>query len=309
MASTLEIHQSSVYNSMKQDDSDFNLTEWGMRGRMISRENTKSRRYSASIIRSIREDTDSFRSNITISSTASSPGYTLKDEIDPSTYSFTTALKALQARSVYKSWECLSPEGFALNSKWNEAEKYICNPLSGQVPMECLSAKTLSGRLFQNSTTNRITMSAPLVYSSRHIQTRTMASTFSFAKEDVALQFHSPEKKKEGMTRDAYTQSSTFPCFSSSNLSTILTPSTIEISTKLSQDSLNSDENEIKLEEEVEVKDKEIWETREEKERGMHEYKKKDDQLCRQGGCFSWIKKNKRREKERQRRNNGIISN
>lgn len=55
------------------------------------------------------------------------------------------------------------------------------------------------------------------------------------------------------MTRDAYTQSSAFPCFSSSNLSTILTPSTTEISTKLSQDSLNSDDNEIKLEEEVRV--------------------------------------------------------
>ncbi|XP_050906550.1 uncharacterized protein LOC127120182 [Lathyrus oleraceus] len=318
MASTLEIHQ-SCYNSMKQDDSDFNLTEWGMRGRMISRENTKSRRYSASIIRSIREDTDSFRSNITISSTASSPGYTLKDEIDPSTYSFTTALKALQARSVYKSWECLSPDGFALNSKWNEAEKYICNPLSGEVPMECLSAKTLSGRLFQNSTTNRITMSAPLVYSSRQIQTRTIASTFSFTKEDVALQFHSPDqkfefkpentkdKKKEGMTRDAYTQSSTFPSLSSSNLSTILTPSIIEISTKLSQDSLNSEDNKTKLEKEVEGKDKEIWETREEKERGMHEYKRKEEQLCKLGGCFSWIKKNKRREKERQKRNNGLF--
>ncbi|KAL5080443.1 hypothetical protein RYX36_008864 [Vicia faba] len=319
MASTLEIHQSPLYNSMKQDDSDLNFTEWGMKGRIISRENTKSRRYSASIIRSIREDTDSFRSNITISSTASSPGYTLKDEIDPSTYSFTTALKALQARSVYKSWECLSPEGFALNSKWNEAEKYICNPLSGQVPMECLSAKTLSGRLFQNSTTNRITMSAPLVYSSRQIQTRTMASTFSFTKEDVPLQFHSTspefesspenikEKKKEGITRDAYTQSSTFPCLSSSNLSTILTPSNIETFSKLSQDSLNSNDNEIKLEEEVEVKDKEIWETREEKESGMHECKKKDEQICWQSGCFSWIKKNKRGEKERQRRNNGIF--
>jgi hypothetical protein len=99
---------------------------------------------------------------------------------------------ALQARSVYKSWECLSPDGFALNSKWNEAEKYICNPLSGEVPMECLSAKTLSGRLFQNSTTNRITMSAPLVFSSRQIQKKAMASTYSFTKEDVSLHFQSP---------------------------------------------------------------------------------------------------------------------
>lgn len=76
---------------------------------------------------------------------------------------------ALQARSgynVHHSWECSSPEGFALNSKWNEAEKYICNPLSGKVPLECLSAKTLSGRSFRYSQPNRITMSAPLVYSS-----------------------------------------------------------------------------------------------------------------------------------------------
>lgn len=71
------------------------------------------------------------------------------------------------------SWECLSPDGFALNSKWNEAEKYICNPLSGEVPMECLSAKTLSGRSFRNLT-NRITMSAPLIYpsNSRQFQAR-----------------------------------------------------------------------------------------------------------------------------------------
>ena len=58
--------------------------------------------------------------------------------------------------------------------------------------MECLSAKTLSGRLFQNSTTNKITMSAPLVFSSKQIQTKAMASTYSFTKEDVSLQFHSP---------------------------------------------------------------------------------------------------------------------
>lgn len=102
MASALEIHQ-SCYNSMKQDDSDFNLTEWGMRGRMISRENTKSRRYSASIIRSIREDTDSFRSNITISSTASSPGYTLKGTfiIFISLYSFSLFLNIIKFSSKF----------------------------------------------------------------------------------------------------------------------------------------------------------------------------------------------------------------
>ncbi|PHT48352.1 hypothetical protein CQW23_12560 [Capsicum baccatum] len=59
----------------------------------ISRENTNSRRFSASYIGSFREDAKCFRSNIPISSTVSSPGYTLRDEIHPSTYSLTTVLK------------------------------------------------------------------------------------------------------------------------------------------------------------------------------------------------------------------------
>lgn len=100
-------------------------------------------------------------------------------------------MTALQARGAYNSWECLSPDGFALNSKWNDAEKYICNPVSGEIPMECLSAKTLSGRSFRNSTTKRITMSAPLVYSSRYIQTKPSAYT----QEDVAIQFPIPCNK------------------------------------------------------------------------------------------------------------------
>ena len=104
-------------------------------------------------------------------------------------FELTCCTAALQARSGYNSWECLSPEGFALNSKWNEAEKYICNPLSGEVPMECLSAKTLSGRSFRNLT-NRITMSAPLVYSARHIPTKPNVSTYT--QEDLAFQFPIP---------------------------------------------------------------------------------------------------------------------
>jgi hypothetical protein len=35
-------------------------------------------------------------------------------------------------------------------------------------------------------------MSAPLVFSSRQIQKKAMASTYSFTKEDVSLHFHSP---------------------------------------------------------------------------------------------------------------------
>ncbi|XP_018445355.2 chromatin modification-related protein EAF7 isoform X2 [Raphanus sativus] len=138
-----------------------NLREWDRRARFI-RENPTSRRFSASYVGSFREDChkSSSRTNVNnISSTASSPGYTLK-EIDPSTYSFTNALKALQAKTMYNKIEWLTQEGFALNSKWNEAEKYICNPLSGEVPMECLSSKTLRARSFRNLTT----MSAPLHY-------------------------------------------------------------------------------------------------------------------------------------------------
>ncbi|KAK8546558.1 hypothetical protein V6N13_067766 [Hibiscus sabdariffa] len=248
MASAME--QSSC-SSTPYDEPEFNLREWSVKAR-ISRENTASRRYSASYIRSFGEDSRSFRSNITIYSTASSPGCCLKDEIDPSTYSFTTALKALQARTVYNTWECLSPEGFALNSKWNDAEKYICNPLSGEVPMECLSAKTLSGRSFRNIT-NRITMSAPLVYShsSCHIQTKSsrtvpqdilqspgpclklkarlmnislVALLFLHPKE---LLFKPAEKKAGRSTRDVGTQS-TLPDLSSGSLSPTSTPSILE---------------------------------------------------------------------------------
>ncbi|XP_038706482.1 uncharacterized protein LOC120002010 isoform X3 [Tripterygium wilfordii] len=183
---------------------EFNLGQWALKAQ-VARGNTNSRRFSTSYIERQREEARSFRSNRTISSTASSPGYTLREEIDPSTYSFTTALQgdlstqkyelivlsslsvyvinvcvfgglctsALQARYGYNSWDCLSPDGFALNSKWNEAEKYICNPHSGEVPLECLSAKTLSARSFRNYT-SRTFMSAPLVYSfqSKQIHTR-----------------------------------------------------------------------------------------------------------------------------------------
>lgn len=101
---------------------------------------------------------------------------------------------ALQARSVY-SWECLSPDGFALNSKWNEAEKYICNPLSGEVPMECLSAKTLSGRSFR-SLTSRITMSAPLVYPSHSkllIQTKPYKNTSTLEAHEAHFPIQGPK--------------------------------------------------------------------------------------------------------------------
>ncbi|XWS30681.1 hypothetical protein CRYUN_Cryun23aG0007600 [Craigia yunnanensis] len=283
--------------SRRYDEPEFNLREWGLKAR-ISRENTISRRYSASYIRSFREDARSFRSNITISSTASSPGYSLKDEIDPSTYSFTTALKALQARTVYSSWECSSPDGFALNSKWNEAEKYICNPLSGEVPMECLSAKTLSGRSFRNLT-NRITMSAPLVYShSCHIQTKPSRTV----PEDIAL-FLIPEKTAESVTRDVGTQS-TPPDLSSGSLSPASAPSILKRALKrCGTENGYSPNSNIKsnAEEQVEVK-----ETREKEETKIDkaEWRKKDEEMCRcsrQPGCLSWMRK-RQREKHKSRR-------
>ncbi|CAL1405415.1 unnamed protein product [Linum trigynum] len=224
MASSIE--KSQFGSRRREEIPDLSARDyWGVRSQP-SRDNTKSsRRFSASHIRSFREEANarSFRSShLTVSSTASSPGYPFKEEIDPSTYSFTTALKALQTRSgLCNSWagECLSPDGFALHSKWNEAEKYICNPLSGQVPMECLSAKTLSGRSFYNKISS---VSAPLVYSSSSTHPRQIL--VKPAAVDGASQGHQnhnhvtspiPERKTEscgsGSTRDIGTQSTSPP--------------------------------------------------------------------------------------------------
>uniref|UniRef100_A0A5B7AZU2 Uncharacterized protein n=1 Tax=Davidia involucrata TaxID=16924 RepID=A0A5B7AZU2_DAVIN len=278
--------EQSPLSTWAGDEPELNLREWAR----ISCENTNSRRrFSASnIIR--REDTiRSFRSNITISSTASSPGYILREEIDPSTYSFTTALKALQARSAY-SWECLSPDGFALNSKWNEAEKYICNPLSGEVPMECLSAKTLSGRSFRNIK-SRITMSAPLVYSSHsRVLLHPKPSTITIHEDEV--HFPIQEKKVWSMsTRDVGTQS-TPPDLSSSSPSPAPTPPIEERSIKRGKAEVGDSpiSNFPKLMYDEEYVQVEVKETRE-----KEETKRKDDQRkqmcrcrCRQGGCLSW---------------------
>ncbi|XP_022143452.1 uncharacterized protein LOC111013326 isoform X2 [Momordica charantia] len=222
--------------SQRRDEPEFSLREWAAKAK-VGRDTTISRRFSGSYIRSFREDARSFRSNITtITSTASSPGYPFGDEIDPATYSFTNAIKALQARSL-NSWECFSLDGFTLNSKWNEAEKYICNPLSGEVPMECLSAKSLSGRSFRNLT-NRIAISAPLVYSnhSQQIQTKPCSIT------QVVQKLPVPEKKVDAMTRDVGTQS-TPSKLGSDSPSPASTPPIVERALKrceLEQDSPNS---------------------------------------------------------------------
>ncbi|CAN4083225.1 unnamed protein product [Withania somnifera] len=297
--------QSPIGHSRRQDDRDFNLREWSLKAK-ISKENTNSRRFSASYIRSFREDAKSFRSNISISSTASSPGYyTLREEIDPSTYSFTTALKALQAKTIY-SWEYMSPDGVALNSKWNEAEKYICNPLSGEVPLECLSAKTLSGRSF-SQLTSKITMSAPLIYPSQYQCTRQFRpkppTKVLPHLPPHALQLQIPSKvnleKKGSITRDVGTQSSTPGNYlSSKSPSPARTPSIEERSTKrcVADDSPMTTP-EVKSEQQVEVK-----ETRwKEDTKRIHEEQVEEDERnnCKvkqqssttnssRLGCLSW---------------------
>ncbi|KAL3527066.1 hypothetical protein ACH5RR_011722 [Cinchona calisaya] len=291
-ASTMEPSSPTIAGSRRRDEPpEFNLKEWALKAR-LSRENTSSRRFSASHIRSFREDARSFRSNITISSTASSPGDTLKEEIDPSTYSFTTALKALQAKTVY-SWEYLSPDGLALNSKWNDAEKYICNPLSGEVPLECLSAKTLSARSFRNLA-SRITMSAPLIYPS-HSQHYQPKSSITIHEDEVQIRIQ--DKKIRSMsTRDIGIQS-TPPEFSSNSPSPAPTPSIEERSIKLSDDSPVSSE---KFKSDV----VEVKETSEEETKRNEGDRKKVKQMCsfRQGGCLSWslwMKKRRQREKHK----------
>ncbi|KAJ9173084.1 hypothetical protein P3X46_016258 [Hevea brasiliensis] len=330
--------EQSPYGSRRREEPEFNLREWASRAQ-ISRENTKSRRFSGSHIRSFREDARSFRSSITISSTASSPGYPLKEEIDPSTYSFTTALKgalltilkllslcmivgfscfgslfrracaALQARAVYNSWDCLSPDGFALNSKWNDAEKYICNPLSGEVPVECLSAKTLSGRSFRNPA-NRITMSAPLVYSSHSKKVHTKPSV---ATPDDCVQFPLQEKKMEGMTRDVGTQS-TPPDLSSSSPSPTSTPPITERSFKRCEavgDSPKCNDKlraEGKVEEEKETRREKEEETTKGESEKEERKKKENEQMWRcsssmQGGCLSWMRRRQRKKHKTRKRN------
>lgn len=74
------MEQSAFGSSRKPDEAEFNLREWALKAK-LSREKTNSRRYSASYIGSFRENAKSFRSNVTISSTASSPGYTLRGTI------------------------------------------------------------------------------------------------------------------------------------------------------------------------------------------------------------------------------------
>ncbi|KAJ8544817.1 hypothetical protein K7X08_017400 [Anisodus acutangulus] len=323
--------------SRKQDESEFNLREWVIKAK-LSREKTNSRRHSASYIRSFREEAKSFRSNVTISSTASSPGYTLREEIDPSKYSFTTAMKALQAKTIY-SWEYMSPDGLALNSKWNEAEKYICNPYSGEVPLECLSTKILSGRSFRQPN-SRITISGPLIYPSQ-IQSTGQLQTKQHDKpslptHEVEIQIPSKEKKDISISRDVGTQSiSTY--VSSNSPSPAPTPSIEERCIKLSEGADSSPMTSTpsikeissnhwkadaaghspitspKLKPDQEVEVKETGE-KEDTKRNEELQGQKVKQRCRQlGGCLSWrslwMRRTRHREKHKSRTNNIFLCN
>ncbi|XP_020888539.1 uncharacterized protein LOC9318304 isoform X1 [Arabidopsis lyrata subsp. lyrata] len=261
---------------LRGEELEFNLREWARKGH-LTREDQSSRRFSASCIRSFREDhkSTSCTTNFTISSTASSPGYSLKDEIDPSNYSFTSALKALQEKTVYKkNWDWLKPEGVELNSKWNEAEKYICNPLSGEVPLECLSSKTLNSRSFRNLSTKH----APLMIlpSNPNPNIPRIIHEDPKTPDPVLIQ---AEKKVVGSKRDVVS--------APENVSAVKTTPIMERSTKRQVEAddshveyalkLKAQQEDVKLEEkEQNMMTKEI---REEKKRGS--------------GCFSmsWKKK------------------
>ncbi|XP_047319989.1 uncharacterized protein LOC124924007 [Impatiens glandulifera] len=289
-------------DQINHDDDNFNLKEWGLKSRLVSRDNTGSRRFSASYIRTIREvdAARSFRSNLTVSSTtASSPAYNyLTEEIDPSTYSFTTALRALQARSS-NCWELQSPEsGLTLNSKWNEAEKYICNPFSGEVPMECLSAKTLGNASFRHLR-GRITMSAPLVYSKQaYYQNNNIDKT-----KDHELLFPVQEKITEADPKDVGTQcaESHLISYSSSNCSPVPANSTPSIKDRpvklqVEEESPVSSITRSMSEEKLEVKETREdnnEETKRSRENDEKEKKQKGDEKKKKvgkqvGECFSF---------------------
>lgn len=289
------VTKSSLNSQIKQDQD---LKEWGVKARIISRDNTISRRFSSSNITSFREDAcKSFRSNFTISSTASSPGYSLKEEIDPSTYSFTNALKALQLRSI-NTWEFMSPEGFALNSKWNEAERYICNPLSGEVPMECLSSKTLmNGRSFRNIT-NRMTMSAPLIHHSSRIQPQKLANIHPIEDENEAKVNKVEGRSIMMIKRDVGIQST----LSESSLSPTSTPSIQERSNKFnldldSSDSSSKSESKSESQSNLEFKEEDVGVKEETKEEDEDETKRYGCMCNRKSGCLSfkylWSRKKK----------------
>ncbi|KAK4789122.1 hypothetical protein SAY86_020441 [Trapa natans] len=210
----------------------------------------------------------------------------------------------LQARTG-RVWQCLSPEGFALNSKWNEAEKYICNPLSGEFPMECLSAKTLSGRC---NLTSRITMSAPLTYPSSHHSTRQ-------SQTEPSSQPLTVPGKKPGivMTRDVGIQSSPMELSSGSMSPT----STLSVAESVQFKKLGTEA--MKSNKEVDSKeatggaaggDGEVRRLNNDEDKKEKQEKRRT--RCRWGhsrsGCLWWIKKMQRDEKNKPSKCNNSVS-
>ncbi|KAK4765946.1 hypothetical protein SAY87_007588 [Trapa incisa] len=162
---------------------DFSLREWDLKASRVGRNTDSLKRFSTSSLKE--EVCPSFRSSITaISSSPSSPGY---------------PLKALHASTSNKNYDCSSPEGFVLNSKWSDAEKYIRNPYSGQVPVECLLASSF------HNLHRRITMSAPLVYSDK-TRTSQIKPTLTTARKSL-FQIPIEEKEVMGMKKDVEIES------------------------------------------------------------------------------------------------------
>ncbi|XP_013629564.1 PREDICTED: uncharacterized protein LOC106335557 isoform X3 [Brassica oleracea var. oleracea] len=300
--------------ALRGDEPEFmNLREWDRRARLI-RDKQTSRRFSASYVGSFREDhhkSSSTRTNFnSISSTASSPGYTLK---------------ALQAKAMFNNREWLTQEGFALNSKWNEAEKYICNPLSGEVPMECLSSRTLSSRSFRNLAT---TMSAPLHYPNPNPLTNigqnkpNNDANVRVIHEDLYVPdpvLVRAEKKVMGLKRDVGIQSTSVE-LSSGSPSPAKTPPIMERSLKRhveANDSpvdfnlkLEGQQEDLKLEEKKEEKqDKSKEEGEEEEKQEMSKEVEEENQEMsedqemkknkkRGSGCFSWVRSRQRQARK-----------
>ncbi|KAL8161111.1 hypothetical protein V2J09_012600 [Rumex salicifolius] len=259
---------SSSLGSRGRDEQEFTLKEWNLKGRLTKENHTMSRRFSGSYIRSFREESNrSFRS-----------GYV---------------------------WECLSPEGFALNSKWHEAERYICNPHSGQFPMECLSSKSFSGRSLHSVIASKITMSAPLVYSRRFnncpkppISANEEKDQKSKTKSQLPLQ--EEEIKEEFKTKDMEIQS-TPPDQSQCSISytsSPLPPNKEESSNscepndeKLATSRLNSME-EVKAMKATKEEEKEEDKNKNRVQEQLNKKQNSSDKLCRcywQSGCLlSW---------------------
>ncbi|ANM68946.1 mental retardation GTPase activating protein [Arabidopsis thaliana] len=233
---------------------------------------------------------------------------------------------------MYNNREWLAQEGFALNSKWNEAEKYICNPLSGEVPMECLSAKTLSARSFRNLST----MSAPLHFPSPNPLMNNIAQNKPNNNPNVRViheDLYAPdpellalaEKKVVGMKRDVGIQSTTSVDLSSGSPSPAKTPPIMERSLKRHVEAddwpvdinlkVKGQQQDVKLEEkekEEEKQDMSNEEDEEEEEEEKQDMSEEDDKeeedeqeeeektkkKKRGPGCFSWVRSRQRQARK-----------